>query len=154
MGVRPGLRWHIFDIFDIFISFHIFLVCVYILHIFWHICHSCHTEKGCSYGKGAVHTAKRVHIFCILCMLYNIFDVFNSMLHILHISLHFSHIMHIVKHAPTQNRRRLPAFVDEFNKSYVLLVTDVKSVLFTVGYSTLRCEHLVLLWASGVTWGR
>jgi hypothetical protein len=34
--------------------------------------------------------------------------------------------------------RRLP--VDEFNKSY-----GVKIVFFTVGYSTLRCEQLVLL---------
>jgi hypothetical protein len=49
------------------------------------------------------------------------------------------------KRTPTQNRRRLPAFVDEFNKSFVVLVTGVKLVFFTVGYSTLRCKQLVLV---------
>jgi hypothetical protein len=49
-----------------------------------------HTERG------GVHTAKRVHLFCILfcifcifCILFDIFDILNhilnSMLHILHI---------------------------------------------------------------------
>jgi hypothetical protein len=37
-------------------------------------------------------------------------------------------------------RRRLLAVVDEFNKSY-----GVKIVFFTVGYSTFKCEQLVLL---------
>jgi len=35
---------------------------------------------------------------------------------------------------PNTPQRRLPAFVDEFNKSY-----GVKIVFFTIGYSTLRC---------------
>ncbi len=68
------------------IFWHIFLGYVQILHIFCHILSYCAYDKGYVHTeRGVVHTAKRVHIFCIFCILFNIFGIFQSNLHILYI---------------------------------------------------------------------
>jgi hypothetical protein len=85
MGVRPGLRWHIFDFLrkKIHILVWLCIFCIFfdIFDIFVIL------KRRCSYGKGGVHTAKRVHMFCIFCILYDIFNRFDSMLHVLHLCI-------------------------------------------------------------------
>ena len=86
-AVRPVLRWHIFEFFDIFgFLAYFFGVGVYSAYFLSYLSIFCIRKGGGSYGKGEVHTAKRVHIFCI----------FRILLHILHIHiLHILHILHI-----------------------------------------------------------